>query len=474
MTRNKFAFGMVLMVLAGVCGVCAAQAPVKYEPTITSLDSHPLPDWYAHAKLGIFIHYGLYSVPGWAPLSHPDHDFNSVDYIKFDPYAEWYLNAMRVPGSPTEAYHRAHFGADFSYYSFAPIFNRESKKWNPDQWATVFREAGAKYVVLTSKHHEGFTLWPSTTPNPRPTLPRNARHAERDIVGDLTAAVRKQGMHMGLYYSGGYDWTFNTGPIETSADYEAIKPESAAYGRYANAQIHELIERYHPSLLWNDIDWPKTGKAMEVEADYYNAVPDGVIDDRFGIAHADFTSPEYQKVDEIKAKKWEECRGLGRSFGYNRAEGEAETIAPGELIALLVDIVSKNGNLLLDVGPEADGTIPPVQMERLKALGAWLKQNGEAIYDTAPWERAMEKSAEGDDLRFTRKGEDLYVTVLGKPRAQTITIEKLPVKQGVKISQLGDDNELSAKVQYNGMRIVLRAPLKGNYAYSFKLAGYLR
>ena len=209
---------------------------------------------------------------------------------------------------------------------------------------------------------------------------------------------------MGLYYSGGYDWTFNTGPIQVNADYDAVKPQSDAYGKYAFAQIHELIDRYHPAILWNDIDWPKTGNALQVEADYYNAVPDGVIDDRFGIKHSDFTSPEYEKKDQISEKKWEECRGLGRSFGYNRAEGEAETIAPGELIALLVDIVSKNGNLLLDVGPEADGTIPPVQMERLKALGAWLKQNGEAIYDTTPWTKAAGKSAEGDDLRFTTKG----------------------------------------------------------------------
>jgi alpha-L-fucosidase len=329
-------------------------------------------------------------------------------------------------------------------------------------------------VVLTTKHHEGFTLWPSTTPNPSPTLPLNVRHAERDIVGDLTSAVTEQGLRMGLYYSGGYDWTFDIGPIEAREDYDPVKPESVAYGNYANAQIHELIAKYHPSVLWNDIDWPKTGKALEVEADYYNAVPDGVIDDRFGIAHSDFTSPEYEKKDAISPKKWEECRGLGRSFGYNRAEGEAETIAPGELIALLVDIVSKNGNLLLDVGPEADGTIPPVQMERLKALGAWLKQNGEAIYDTTPWTQAVGKSAEGDDLRFTRKGDDLYVTVLGKPKAQTITIPDVPAKQGVQVTQLGDTNELAAKVQYNGTRIVLRAPLRGEYAYSFKLVGYLR
>jgi alpha-L-fucosidase len=450
-----------------------AQTPKHYEPMLESLNQHPLPQWYAGAKLGIFVHWGLYSVPGWAPLNHPDHDFESSDYIKYNPYAEWYLNVLRIPGSPTEAYHREHFGANFSYYDFAPAFNRETKKWDPDKMAAIFKAAGARYVVLTSKHHEGFTLWPSATPNPSPTLPKNEQHAERDIVGDLTAAVDREGMKMGLYYSGGYDWTFNTGPIETAADYQAVKPETAAYGAYAFAQIHELMEKYHPWLLWNDIDWPKTGRALEVEADYYNAMPEGVIDDRFGIKHADFTSPEYAKVDQISEKKWEECRGLGRSFGYNRAEGEAETIAPGELIALLVDIVSKNGNLLLDVGPEADGTIPPVQMERLEALGAWLRQNGEAIYDTTPWTHAEAKSAEGDALRFTRKGDDLYVTVLGTPKAGTITIADLSAKAGVPIVQLGDNSELGAKVQDNGTRIVLREPLKGKYAYSFKLAGYL-
>jgi alpha-L-fucosidase len=471
---------VVLVALALIGFFCAAQATVPYQPTgpyqptIASLDRHPLPQWYAGAKLGIFIHYGLYSVPGWAPLSHPNHDFSNTNYIVNNPYAEWYLNVMRIPGSPTQAYHREHYGANFGYYDFAPIFNRESKKWNPDEWATIFREAGARYVVLTSKHHEGFTLWPSTTPNPSPTLPKDRQHAERDIVGDLTAAVRSHGMHMGLYYSGGYDWTFNDGPIMTANDYQAVKPETEAYGRYAFAQIHELIDRYHPEVLWNDIDWPKTGNALQVEADYYSAVPDGVIDDRFGIAHSDFTSPEYQKLDRISPKKWEECRGLGRSFGYNRAEGEAETIAPGDLIALLVDIVSKNGNLLLDVGPEADGTIPPVQMERLKALGAWLKQNGEAIYDTTPWTHAASKSVEGDDLRFTRKGDDVYVTVIGKPKAGTITIADLPAKSNVAITQLGDSSELGAKVQSGGMRIVLRGALKGDYAYSFKLAGYAR
>src|SRR6201996_1386501 len=439
-----------------------AQAPVHYEPTLASLNRHPLPQWYADAKLGIFVHWGLYSVPGWAPLSHPEHDFRNVDYIKNNPYAEWYYNVMRIDGSPTQAYHRQHYGSA-NYYDFVPVFNQEIMKWKPDQWATIFRDAGARYVVLTTKHHDGFTLWPSATPNP--VLPKDRQHASRDIVGELAGAVRKQGMRMGLYYSGGYDWTFVPGPIRVPADYQAVKPQSEAYGKYADAQIRELIARYRPAVLWNDIDWPKSGDALGIMADYYNTVPDGVIDDRFGVKHSDFTSPEYEKVDAIQPKKWEECRGLGRSFGYNRAEGEAETIPSDQLIYLLADIVSKNGNLLLDVGPEADGTIPPVQMERLRALGAWLHQNGDAIYGTHPWKRAEGTTNEGIDVRFTQKNGELYAILLGKPKQPEVTLIGETAKPAAEIHLLGDDQPLKWCADGGNMRVALPASLPGKYAY---------
>src|ERR1700744_1008618 len=443
-----------------------AQAPTHYQPTLESLNRHPLPQWYADAKLGIFVHWGLYSVPGWAPLSHPEHDFRNVDYIKNNPYAEWYYNVMRIDGSPTQAYHRQHYGGA-DYYNFVPVFNQESAKWKPDQWAGIFRDAGAKYVVLTTKHHDGFTLWPSATANP--TLPKDRQHATRAIVGELTTAVRKQGMRMGLYYSGGYDWTFVPGPIRVPADYQTVKPQSAAYGKYADAQIRELIARYHPAVLWNDIDWPKTGDALGIMADYYNTVPDGVIDDRFWGKHFDFTSPEYKKVDEIQQAKWEECRGLGRSFGYNRAEGEAETIAPDALIYLLVDIVSKNGNLLLDVGPEADGTIPPIQMDRLRALGAWMHQNGEAIYGTQPWTRAVGQSSEGIDVRFTQKNGDVFATLLGRPKSPSITLKDVALQPASQVTLLGSSAPLKWSQHGNDLQVDLPASLPGEYAYVLKL-----
>jgi alpha-L-fucosidase len=449
------------------CAVDGAQSTgtQKYEPTLSSLNSHPLPQWYADAKLGIFVHWGLYSVPGWAPLQHPNHDFTSLDYIKNNPYAEWYYNVMRVPGSPTQAYHWEHFGANFSYYDFAPVFDRETQKWNPDQMAKAFKDAGARYVVLTTKHHDGFTLWPSEVENPNQ---RNL-HASRDLVKDLTESVRKTGMRMGLYYSGGYDWTFNRGPIMEPSDYETVKPQNIAYGRYADAQIEELIDRYHPSVLWNDIDWPKSGQPLKIMADYYNAVPDGVVDDRYGVKHSDFTSPEYAKLDAISPTKWEECRGLGQSFGFNRAEGEAETIDPAELISLLVDIVSKNGNLLLDVGPEADGTIPPVQMERLQSLGAWLKQNGDAIYGTRPWIRAVGETDQGIGVRFTQKDANLYATLLGKPQSSSIAIRSVKARPGSQIFLLGESKPLKWSQHGADLHVQLPAALPGDYAYVLQL-----
>lgn len=233
--------------------------------------------------------------------------------------------------------------------------------------------------------------------------------------------------------------------------------------------IEELIRLYHPAVLWNDINWPTSGQPLKIIADYYNAVPDGVVDDRYGIKHSDFITPEYAKLDEISAKKWEECRGLGQSFGYNRAEGEAETISPPELISLLVDIVSKNGNLLLDVGPEADGTIPPVQMERLQALGAWLHQNGDAIYGSRPWIRAVGQTDQGIGVRFTRKGENLYATLLGKPQSSAIVIRSVNAKPGSQIFLLGDSKPLKWSKQGNDLHVQLPAVLPGEYAYVLQL-----
>jgi alpha-L-fucosidase len=474
---GKVSRGLVTVLACLFAGRVVGGAPQtavpagKYVGTLESLNRHPLPEWYADAKLGIFIHWGLYSVPGWAVLT-PEEELGKLsqeEYLKRNPYAEWYLNTLRLEGSPTQEYHKEHFGADYDYYNFAKTFDQEIQKWKPEEMARVFKMAGARYVVLTSKHHEGFTLWPSETPNPN--WPKDRPRVTRDLVGELTTAVRAQGMKMGLYYSGGYDWTFVPGPIRNWTQSKSVQPQSEAYGNYVDAHMRELIRKYQPSVLWNDIDYPKSGHPLEIMAEYYNAIPDGAIDDRFGVAHSDFVSPEYETLSKISAKKWEECRGLGRSFGYNRAEGEKETIAKDELIYLLVDIVSKNGNLLLDVGPEADGTIPAVQMDRLKALGAWLEQNGEGIYGTRPWTRAEGETAEGIRVRFTQKEGAVYAFLLGEPKGKTVRLHDLKLKSGAAVTMLGVGGTLAWKQEGSDVVFSLPGSLAGKYAYGVKMVG---
>lgn len=447
---------------------------ITFQPDWESIRAHKVPDWYADAKFGIFVHWGLYSVPAWAT---PSGELGKVDpsvWFRDNAYAEWYLNTLRIEGSPTQKHHYATYGRNFSYLDFIPEFNKAIAKWNPDPMAGLFSEVGAKYVVLTSKHHDGFTLWPSRVPNPNRTAAQ--QHADRDIAGELAKAVRSKNMRMGLYYSGGLDWSFTLKPVLTEKDVSGTIIHTDAYARYADAHLRELIDRYQPSVLWNDIGYPKQGDLVHILADYYNRVPDGVIDDRFEtglpggpLRHHDFVTPEYTKLDKITDYKWEMCRGLGYSFGYNQVEGPEQTISEKDLIHLLIDVVSKNGNLLLNVGPKADGTIPEIQVERLRALGEWLKVNGEAIYGTRPWTRAEGKTSDGIDVRFTRKGTTLYAILLAQPKQQKLTVESLPVPAGSHVSLLGGPAKLDQQVDSGKLTVTLPANLFRSHAYVLKI-----
>ena len=431
MTRRTFG-----PLLASALAACSQEPPntadaPQFEPTWPSIQSHQVPDWFHDAKLGIFIHWGLYSVPAWAtPLG----ELGSIDWsvwFKNNPYAEWYLNSLRIADSPTRKHHDETYGADFDYYQFSETFNQEIANWDPAAMARELAGVGARYVVLTTKHHDGFTLWPSDVENPH--AEGRTLNASRDIAGDLADAVREAGMKMGYYYSGGLDWTFNPKPVETMEDVRGTIIHTEEFARYVDAHWRELMDRYQPSILWNDIGYPRQGDLEHIFADFYNSTPDGVVNNRFetGIEgdpprHHDFVTPEYAKMDAITDYKWETCRGLGFSFGYNSVEGEEHTIAEDELIHLLVDIVSKNGNLLLNVGPRPDGSIPELQLERLRALGAWLNVNGEAIFETRPWTRPAAVTATGNEVRFTRKDGDVYAIVFGDVAGKQITIPDAP------------------------------------------------
>jgi alpha-L-fucosidase len=438
--------------------------------TAQEVPKHELPQWYDDAKLGIFVHWGLYSVPAWAP---PTGELGKVPFavwFKKNPYAEWYLNTMKIKDSPTWEHHVQTWGADFKYEDFAPLFIKQSRQWKPDEWAAVFAATGARYVVFTTKHADGYPLWPTAVKHPHLKIDHLA--AERDYVGELTKAVRARGMKMGTYYCGGMDWSFVPDPVLTIADVYRTVPQSEEYIKVADAHWRELIERYQPDVLWNDISYPKNGDFNGIVSAYYARKPDGVINNRFGRGNdkADFTTPEYTSFKNIVPKKWETCRGLGYSFGYNQAEGPQDMLAPAQLVRLLVDIVSKNGNLLLNVGPAADGSISTLQLERLRALGEWLKVNGDAIYATRPWARPEGRTKAGEEIRFTRKGEVVYAILLSRPKEASVAIEDLQPAPGSKIRLLGNEKALEWAQEGVDLVVKLPASLPDSYAYALKIA----
>ncbi|MGP6178220.1 alpha-L-fucosidase [Microbacterium sp. A196] len=442
-----------------------------------TLSGREVPDWFHDAKLGIFLHWGLYSVPAWAPRVEHINAIIAKSGVRglygANPYSEWYRNSYRVPGSPSAQHHLATYG-DRDYYEFAGDFDRAASAADTDHLAALLRDAGAEYVVLTSKHHDGFTLWPSQVEHPRGTQ----RYADRDLVGDLTESVRGAGMRMGLYYSGGYDWSVHDVIMKRNADAMLALPAEAAYEQYATAHVRELIERYRPSVLWNDIGWPGGGDLPALFRAYYEQVPDGVINDRWaegpaqrgrfaafvtklvGAAteifwplmppafkqvgfpaarHSDFTTPEYRTFDEVQAEKWEQTRGVGHSFALNRNERAEDMIDVADLVRGFVDVVSKNGNLLLGVGPDADGTIPVEQQRVLDALGAWMAVNGTAIKGTRPWRIAEGRTDRGTSLRFTRSNAVLHAFLMDQtPPAGRHVIEQIAVSdERVAVELLG-------------------------------------
>jgi alpha-L-fucosidase len=367
------------------------------------------PDWYQTPQLGIFIHWGMFAVPAFAPRGESITELTRNDYdhvFARAPYAEWYANALRIPDSETTHYHAAKYGAR-SYESFRPEFETAAQAFDADSWADLFVAAGARYVVFVTKHHDGFCLWPTGIENPR----KPGWHATRDFVGELAAAVRRRDMKFGLYYSGGLDWTFRATPISDLGDMFACVPIEGDYADYAEAQIRELIARYKPSVLWNDIAWPDEARLPRLFADYYAAVPDGVVNDRWmgNVAllsalrdpatrksfnatikariaavdgelesppppHCDFRTVEYGTGATMAGKKWESTRGLGLAFGYNANERTEDYLKGTDLIALYRDVTTRGGNLLINVGPRADASIPDVQREPLVELGSFIRE----------------------------------------------------------------------------------------------------
>ncbi len=453
---------------------------MAYQPTLASVKTHPLPDWYNDAKFGIFIHWGIYSVPAYAPAGEMDIEkaFSGEMDLSNSPYAEWYQNSLRVEGSPTYQYHAKTYGAGFRYEQFAPQFNEQIRQWDPHAWAGLFARAGARYVVLVTKHHDGFLMWPSRHPNPR----IEGWQASRDVVGELSRAANAAGLRMGFYYSSLLDWSFTPRPITSVVDLLAGSDTSHQYVDYVENHWLELIERYDPWILWSDIGYPPGCDLPKLWAHFYNHKPEGVVNDRWAqlpkvffsrlgrailmqmirrssggkqpqSAHSDFVTPEYATLDEISPSKWETCRGIGYSFGYNQFENADDYQKTDDLIRLLADVVSKNGNLLLNVGPCADGSIHPAQQAALEGLGKWLQHNGESIYGTRPWHRYKDTDPNGGDVRYTSRGQTLYAILLSPPQNDTLV---LPPDVHGEVSLLKTGEVLRA--ERSGDRFVITLP----------------
>ncbi|WP_189491453.1 alpha-L-fucosidase [Streptomyces antnestii] len=453
----------------------APQAPAStpdYEPTLASLNSHPTPGWFNDDKFGIFIHWGAYSVPAWGPRGS---------------YAEWYWAYMNNAGSPTYKHHKDTYGTAANYDDF--IKQWKAEKYDPDAWVKLFKDAGAKYFVLTSKHHEGVALWDSKVSG-RDTVDLGPH---RDLAGDLFKAARKQGdLKAGFYYSL-YEWNnpSYTGRPVTNPYTGATVPYTGApavkdyVGDYMAPQMRELIDQYDPDIMWCDGQWEKPAsywKTAPVLAHYYNQAKNREHPKEVAVANRckidtgaldstelDFQTPEYTVKSEIDPHKWEASRGIAHSYGYNQNEPEEDYLTSDQLVDSLSDIVSKNGNLLLDIGPRGDGTIPELQQQRLRDIGTWLKTNGEAVYGTTYWHHAEEPTSD-DDIRYTVKDGALYATALKWPGEQLTLGADTPVNRTTRITLLGSDAGPLDWHKDDRGRVVVDTPAEsGKYAYVFKV-----
>jgi alpha-L-fucosidase len=468
----------------------------RFQPDWQSLAKYQAPRWYRDAKFGIFVHWGVYSVPAFG--------------------SEWYPREMYLEGSEVNLHHVATYGplTKFGYKDFIPMFKAE--KFDPQAWATLFKESGARYVVPVFEHHDGFAMYDSDLSDW--TAKKMGPH--RDLVGELATAVRAQGMHLGASsHRIEHDWFLDGGRKEAS---DVNDPQYAAfYGpahprlgeddaplaedwtyvspAYANdwvARNAEIVEKYHPDLIF--FDW-WIGQPMirpylaRFAAYYYNESskrgPVGVINSKL-VDMQEISAVldiERGQLSSILPEPWQTDTSVSnKSWGYI----ENDTFkTPVFIVQQLVDVVSKNGNLLLNVGPRSDGTIPQPVQQVLLDVGAWLKVNGDAIYGTRPWTTFGEgptrvkagsfhdtqtKPYTALDFRFPTKGDTLYAIEMGWPADGEAVIKTLGSKVvGARnvssVGLLGAPTDLAFTQQADGLHIKVHAEAPGEYAYAYRI-----
>lgn len=469
-----------------------------FRPDWESLESYTVPDWYKDAKFGIFIHWGVYSIPAFG--------------------SEWYPREMYTKGSDEYKHHIAVYGPQdqFGYKDFIPRFKAE--RFDPVAWARLFKESGAKYVVPVFEHHDGFAMydcglsdWTAVKMGP-----------QRDLWGDLAKAVRQEGLHLGAsshrvehnfflgvgreirsdvndpqyaaFYGPAHKWLDNQHGTPLANDFTFV---SDAWTQDWLARSAEIVEKYHPDVFYFDwwIGQPSVRPALaRFAAFYYNTNlqqgnPVGVINfkDYAMQENSGVLDIERGQLSGIRLLYWQTDTSVSnQSWGYI----ENDTFKTSEFIVhQLVDIVSKNGNLLLNIGPRSDGTIPEEVRQVLRNVGSWLKVNGEAIYGTRPWRVYGEgptKVVEGafhdtdarpytpEDFRFTTKGETLYAIELAWPTNGEAVIHSVGSgaagEQHVKsVEFLASGTQLAFEQRPDGLHIRVPEPAPGNYAFAFRI-----
>ena len=418
-------------------------------------------EWWRDARFGMFIHWGPYALPAG------EYHGETVPGV-----GEWIMNSAQIPIP--------------EYETFASQFN--PVQFNAEEWVRIARDAGMKYIIITSKHHDGFGLWDSGVSDydVMDTAPFG-----RDILRELTDAADEAGIRIGFYHSI-MDWHHPDAQGPHYPTYNTREKSNPSFPRfvedYLKPQVRELVQEYDPAVLWFDGEWIPEW-THEMGLDMYGLVrsmkPDILINNRVdkgrqgmqGMTRTDqeyagdFGTPEQEILEGTSNLDWESCMTMNDSWGYKSSDDNwksAET-----LIHNLVDIVAKGGNYLLNVGPTAEGLIPSESVERLAELGDWMAVNGEAIYGSRLWAHYED----GEGVRYTHTGDHTFAVSLGWP-GQELTLRHIKPDAGSEIFLLGFDRPLDWSFDDDdGLTITLPQALQdedarpNNYAYSFKIRG---
>jgi len=472
------------VVAAAVKSIKTKMPAGPFQPNWLSLKAnYKVPGWYTGAKFGLCMHWGLYSVPAY--------------------HNEWYEKHMYT-ASGIGAWHVQHFGEQdkFGYKDFIPMFTAE--KFDPEAWADLIKKSGARFFVPACQHHDGFALWDSEV------APFNAKKMgpKRDLIGELCLAVRKRGLKFGFTNHQIENFQF-INPPQTMLDKmkaekaDLFDPKWAGFYNVADRSDEacrkfllnwfdrnvELINKYQPDVLWfdNGIDQRYLDPLkLMVAAYYYNSAkkwgkevslntkkaafaPSGVNTATIG-SILDF---EGKTPPGIRPGTWDVDTQIGSTWGYT---SDMRVSSAGSIVNRLIDIVSKNGTMMLNLSPKADGTIPQEQQETLLGVGKWLSVNGDAIYDTHNWINFAEGGQGTPKIYFTVKGNDLYAIITGKWPGGSITItslaqDKAPEGKISAVTMLGSKDKLAFGQDAEGLKVTLPANPPCDIAYTLKISG---